>query len=132
MRAAVECDSESGRAELGVVSGEAMVTNAAHGYRVYIGRITIAVTVVVRQSTISRCPDVDVAFTISSLESDNSYHEHFAVRMVWIVGCLKLRGRDATLLQALLSCNYQADITTRLHHLFRLDDNKYTANCEQA
>ena len=93
MRAAVECDSESGRAELGVVSGQAMVTNAAHGYRVYICSITIAVTVVVRQSAIPRCPHVDVSFTVSSLESNDSYHEHFAVRMVWVVGCLKLRGR---------------------------------------
>ena len=104
MRAAVECDSQSGRAELGVVSGQAMVTNAAHGYRVYVGGVTVAVTVVVRQSAIPRCPHVDVSFTISSLEGNDSYREHFAVRMVWVVGCLKLAVRELQQLCCRLCC----------------------------
>lgn len=81
MRAAVESDRKGGGAQLRVVRGQTVVTNAAHGYCVYIGRITVAVTVVICQSAIPRCPDVDVAFTISALESNRSRYECGTLRI---------------------------------------------------
>ena len=69
MSSAIESDSQSGSTELSVVGGQTVVADAANRDGINTGRITIAITVIICQATIACCPDIDITFTFTTLET---------------------------------------------------------------
>ena len=68
MRSTIKRNSQCGGAQFSVVGRQTMITNTTNRYRVYVGRITITVAIVVCEATVPCCPDVDITFAISSLK----------------------------------------------------------------
>ena len=69
MSSAIESDRQGRRTQLSVVGGQTVIADAADGDCVNTCRISIAVTVIVCQATISCRPHVDITFTLATLDT---------------------------------------------------------------
>ena len=90
MRSTIEGDTQGWGAQLSVIGRQTMVTDTAHGYGVYTGGVSVTVTIIICQTSITSRPYIDVTFTTTSLKKytmlyycESLFHWHQEENYEW-------------------------------------------------
>jgi hypothetical protein len=76
MCSTIESDSQSGSTQFSVVGGQSVITDTANRNGINTGCISITIAVVVCETTIACCPDIDVPLTFASLEKNKHFDRY--------------------------------------------------------